>query len=199
MVENSISSRQFELIEAAGRILSASGVGGLTIKNLAKEMGFAESAVYRHFDSKEAVITAMLAYLSETMDERLGKVISAENNPTENFEAVFLSHMEFFSKKPHFVVAVFSDGLMEESQKINAAILRIMHVNMKHLTPVILQGQQLGFFTDAVSAEDLTHIVMGALRLQMFKWRVANFEFDISEKGQKLVSNLLKIIQPCKN
>ena len=88
---------------------------------------------------------------------------------------------------------------MEESQKINAAILRIMHVNMKHLTPVILQGQQLGFFTDAVSAEDLTHIVMGALRLQMFKWRVANFEFDISEKGQKLVSNLLKIIQPCKN
>ena len=93
MVENSISSRQFELIEAAGRILSASGVGGLTIKNLAKEMGFAESAVYRHFDSKEAVITAMLAYLSETMDERLGKVISAENNSTENFEAVFLSHM----------------------------------------------------------------------------------------------------------
>ena len=99
MVENSISSRQFELIEAAGRILSASGVGGLTIKNLAKEMGFAESAVYRHFDSKEAVITAMLAYLSETMDERLGKVISAENNPTENFEAVFLSHMEFFFQK----------------------------------------------------------------------------------------------------
>ena len=35
-IEN-ISGRQLEIIEAAGKILTASGVGGLTIKNLAKE------------------------------------------------------------------------------------------------------------------------------------------------------------------
>ena len=33
-----ISSRQLEIIEAAGKILTTSGVSGLTIKNLAKEM-----------------------------------------------------------------------------------------------------------------------------------------------------------------
>ena len=32
-----LTSRQFEIIESAGRILSASGVSGLTIKNIAKE------------------------------------------------------------------------------------------------------------------------------------------------------------------
>ncbi|MBN8680873.1 MAG: TetR/AcrR family transcriptional regulator [Chitinophagales bacterium] len=199
MSSPSISSRQFELIEAAGKILSKSGVGGLTIKNLAKEMGFAESAVYRHFDSKEAVVVAMLDYLAKNIEERLRQVIRPQKNPGENLKAVFQNHLAFFAGHPHFVVAVFSDGLMEESEKINAAILRIMQVNQNHLLPLVSQGQQQGLFTDAIPAEDLTHILMGAFRLQMFKWRVAQFQFDISEKGEHLISNLLKIMQPCKN
>lgn len=73
-----ISDRQFEIIVAAGKILSTSGVGGLTIKNLAREMGFSESAIYRHFDSKEAIIIAMLNFLAEDMDVRLSRVISTQ-------------------------------------------------------------------------------------------------------------------------
>lgn len=199
MADKAISGRQFELIEAAGRILSSSGVSGLTIKNLAKEMGFAESAVYRHFDSKEAIVLAMLGYLAENMDERLGKAISDHKNPMENLEAVFLSHLAFFSKNPHFVVAVFSGGLLEESGKVNEALLRTMQVMRKYLMPIIETGQAQGFFTTLVPAEDLVHILMGAFRLQMFKWRIADFQFDIAEKGESLIANLLKIIQPCKN
>jgi AcrR family transcriptional regulator len=194
-----ISDRQLDLIRAAGKILSASGVGGLTIKNLAKEMGFAESAVYRHFDSKDAIVVAMLEYLAENMNERLKKAISIQNTPKENLEAVFRSHLAYFSENPHFVVAVFSDGLMESSQKINAVILRIMQVNMKYLLPAIVQGQQQGFFTNAIPPEHLAHIAMGTFRLHMFKWRIANFQPDISQDGEKLLSNLLTIMQPCKN
>ena len=44
-----ISERQKEIIDAAGRILTESGIGGLTTKKLALEMGFSEAAIYRHF------------------------------------------------------------------------------------------------------------------------------------------------------
>ena len=66
-----ITPRQLELIEAASRLLTTSGVNGLTIKNLAKEMNFSESAIYRHFSSKEDIILAMLDYLAENIDEQL--------------------------------------------------------------------------------------------------------------------------------
>jgi AcrR family transcriptional regulator len=194
-----ISNRQLDLIQAAGKILTASGVGGLTIKNLAKEMGFAESAVYRHFDSKEAIIVSMLEYLAENMDERLSKVVNSTKSPKENLEALIQNHLNYFSYNPHFVVAVFSDGLMEASEKINAAILRIMQVNVKYLLPLIYEGQQLVQFNPNVPSEDLMHIIMGTFRLHMFKWRTSGFGFDIAQKGQQLMSNLFKIIQPCKN
>ena len=44
-----IKTRQLEIITAAGEILSESGISGLTTKKLAAKMGFAESALYRHY------------------------------------------------------------------------------------------------------------------------------------------------------
>lgn len=158
-------------------------------------MKFSESAIYRHFASKEEIVVAMLGYLAENMDQRLNKVISGTRNPKENLEAIFLDQFAFFSKNPHFVVAVFSEGLMEASQKINDAIFRIMQVKIKHLMPVIMQGQQQGYFTNAITTEELVHIIMGSFRLQMFKWRIANFQFDIERHGKNMLDAILTLIK----
>ena len=190
-----VSDRQLEIIEAAGRTLTAAGVSGLTIKNLAKEMKFSESAIYRHFASKEDIIVALLEFMAENMDERLSGVISAAKTPEERFIRVFKNQFSFFEKNPHFVVAVFSDGLLEESERINAAFLRLMQVKMKHMMPILMEGQQQGFFTNAITTEELMHIVMGAIRLQMFKWRIAHFQFDIKRAGDNMTQSLLTLIR----
>lgn len=190
-----ISDRQLEIIEAAGKILTASGISGLTIKNLAKEMNFSESAIYRHFTSKEEIIIALLEYLAENMDERYTNAISPQQSPEEKFITLFQNQFAFFDKNPHFVVAVFSDGLMEESQRINETILKIMAVKMKHLAPIIVEGQHKGTFTNGITNEELIHIVMGAFRLQMFKWRVANFQFNIIRNGDNMIQAVLTLIK----
>jgi AcrR family transcriptional regulator len=189
-----ITPRQFEIIEAAGKILTLSGVSGLTIKNLAKEMKFSESAIYRHFTSKEDIIVAMLNYLSESTNDRLSGLTDTLGHK-ERFEALFKEQFRFFKNNPHFVVAVFSDGLMEESQRINEIIGKIMTVTIKHLMPIIKEGQQKGVFTNAITTEELMHIVMGAFKLQMFKWRIANFQFDIIKNGDNMVQSILTLIK----
>ncbi|MBN2611037.1 MAG: TetR/AcrR family transcriptional regulator [Bacteroidales bacterium] len=186
--------RQLEIIEAAGKILTTSGVSGLTIKNLAKEMQFSESAIYRHFESKEEIIIALLNYLADEIDIRLSK-INHSLNAEEKFKVLFKEQFDFFKANPHFVVAVFSDGLMEESQVINESLLKLMNVMMKHLMPLIMEGQQKGIFTNALTTEELIHIIMGTFKLQMFKWRIANFEFDIKRKGDNMVHSILALIK----
>ena len=143
-----ISDRQIEIIEAAGKILTRSGISGLTIKNLAKEMQFSESAIYRHFTSKEEIIVAMLEYLADDMDKRYMQVTNSDHDALQKFKMIFENQFSFFEKNPHFVVAVFSDGLMEESVKINTTILKIMSVKMKHLMPIISDGQHKNVFTN---------------------------------------------------
>jgi AcrR family transcriptional regulator len=194
-VTETLTDRQFEIIEAAGSILTTSGIRGLTIKNLAKEMKFSESAIYRHFSSKEEIIIALLEYLAANMDERYSFAISNALSTEDKFKTLFENQFKFFRDNPHFVVAVFSDGLLEESDTINEKILKIMAVKMKHLKPVIEAGQEDKLFTNAIPTDDMIHIVMGTFRLQMYKWRVAKFQFDIISSGGKMIDSLLKLIK----
>ncbi len=151
-----ITARQLEIIEAAGKILTTSGVSGLTIKNLAKEMRFSESAIYRHFESKEEIILSMLNYLATNTEKRLSD-IQLTTDPEENLKALFREQFSFFSLNPHFVVAVFSDGLLEESQRINETFMKLMNIKMKFLMPIIMEGQQRRIFTNAITTDE-THL-----------------------------------------
>ena len=70
-----------------------------------------------------------------------------------------------------------------------------MQIKMKHLLPIIMQGQAEGTFTKAISAEEVAHIIMGAIRLQMSKWRIANFEFDLVRSGNNILESLITILE----
>lgn len=189
------TERQLEIIEAAGKILTEDGVQGLTTKKLAQRVGFSESAIYRHFKSKEDIIVSLLSYLSESMDERFTELALNEKDALESFESLFMNQFQFFTKRPHYVVAVFSDGLLEASDRINQSVANIMQIKMKHLMHIIVKGQQMSVFTNTVTAEELVHIVMGTFRLQMYKWRQAHFEFDIERQGKNMIASILTLIK----
>jgi AcrR family transcriptional regulator len=190
----SISNRQLEIIQATGKILTQSGITGLTIKKLAKEMKFTESAIYRHFESKEDILTNMLTYLAVTMDDRLSIVIKETDLPSKQLEALFQNQISFFEKNTHFLVPVFSDGLLEESIVINKCINTIMQVKSKYIVKIIKAGQDQKVFTNKVNTDELVHIIMGGFRLLMYKWRLANFKFDITEKGNNYIKSVLELI-----
>ena len=59
---DSASKRQHEIIASAGKLLMEKGIKGLTTKNLAQEMGFSESALYRHFTNKEDIVVLLLQH-----------------------------------------------------------------------------------------------------------------------------------------
>lgn len=189
-----ISERQKEIIDAAGRILTESGIGGLTTKKMAQEMGFSEAAIYRHFPSKEAITLAMLEFLRENMDSRLS-LIDPNLDLEARFKTLFSSQFSFFNQHPHFTAAVFSDGLWEESDQINQAILALMQTKIGFLMPLIFEGQTKGLFTADISAEHLVHVVLGAFRLHMFKWRISAFNFDLNTSGMELIQSVLTMIK----
>ena len=190
-----ITDRQLEIITAAGEILTESGIAGLTTKKLAAKMGFAESALYRHFTGKEEIMVTMLQYLAADMDKRLKDCLLTIDESEFQLKEVFNNQFDFFKKNPHFLVAIFSDGLLEESKVINDAIMQIMAVKRKYLLQIIKKGQEEGVFKNTLSVDDMVHIVMGSFRLHMLQWRMAAFSFDVKLKGNKLMTSILTLIK----
>lgn len=190
----SFSDRQLEIIDASAQLLTHSGVSGLTIKNLAKAMNFSESAIYRHFNSKEEIVLAMLRFVLQNVDNGYIAKVKPEHSPVDKLKLLFRNQFAFFQQHSHLAVALFSDGLLEESKAINEQIFLIMASRKKLIAPIIIEGQQNGDFTKAIKADELVHIIMGTVRLHMYKWRIDQFQQDVAKSGNKLLESLIKLI-----
>ncbi len=197
MKTSELSNRQTEIMEAAAKLLTTVGVSGLTIKNLAKEMQFSESAIYRHFESKEEIILTMLDYVINgvaSFGKEANYAMSADFTIVDKLKMIFREQFTFFHLNPYLAVAIFSDGLLEESARINEKILTIMRHRKAVLEPLVRQAQEKGELTKEIDAEEIVHIIMGSVRLLMYQWRVSQFSFDVIKRGEKLLNNIFKLI-----
>lgn len=190
-----LSDRQLEIIEASGKILMEKGILGLTTKNLAKEMNFSESALYRHFKDKEAIISLLIRFLSDNITTRFEEILQKNTTPEEKFIELFKSQFLFFQTNPHFIVIVLSDGLLDHSEDIKAEILKLMKANAIVFKKMIEEGQEAKLFNQEIEVKNLVHFVMGTFRLQMLKWKLANFNFNIEKVGMKTITDLLILLK----
>lgn len=190
-----ISNKQQAIIEVSGKILMEKGILGLTTKNLALEMNFSESALYRHFKNKEEIILLLIRYLSNNINERFENIINSDINPEEKYVQLFKSQFAFFNKNPHFIAIVLSDGLMDNSKEIKNEVQKLIQINAICYKKVIVRGQNSNIFNNEVDADDLVHFAMGTFRLQMLKWKLSNFSFDIETQGMKTMTNLLTLLK----
>ncbi|CAK7063509.1 MAG: Nucleoid occlusion factor SlmA [Petrimonas sp.] len=189
-----ITPRQLEIIEATGKILTASGANGLTIKNLAKEMQFSEGAIYRHFSSKEEIIIMMLKYLKTNISKILSN-LTKTGDVEKDFVIFFTRLSLYFKENPYFVVTVFSEGLMDESDKINNEISGLMTLTSSHLEQILQEGQKQGTFIQSVASSDLTMIALATFKLHMFNWKFNKFKFNLTENIGKMSASLLALLR----
>jgi AcrR family transcriptional regulator len=190
-----LKPRQLEILEAAGTILNEEGIGGLTTKHLAKRVGFTESALYRHYSSKEEILAALLQYLYVNMEDRLPPIAAMTAvAPAERLRQLFGSQLEYLAEYPHFLLTIFSEGLLKYSPMIKDCMLQIMAIMRSTVMRVIRDGQKNKDFVDHISAEELTHIFMGSFRLLLLQWRIEDFKSDVKYAENQHIENLISLI-----
>lgn len=189
------SERQLQIINTSGKILMEKGVKGLTTKTLANEMGFTESAIYRHFKSKEDIIVLLLQFLADNIERRFNTIIPSTKSAEVDIKNIFKSQFTFFNENPHFIVAILSEGLLDESALIHHEMLGIIKIKSNAVISTIEKGQKNKEFTKTISSSDLAHILMGSFRLLILKWKLSHFKLDLIKEGNHLIKQYLKLIK----
>lgn len=189
-----IKPRQLEIIEMAGKLLTKYGVNGLTTKNLADKMSFSEGAIYRHFKNKEEIILTLLRYLHENVLEIL-RAAPKDADFEEELASLFIKLARYFKANPYYVVAVFSEGLMDESARVSEKIMLLIGTLMNHVQLIVEKGQKRNQIVDSIDCERIAQIITPSFRHQMFRWKMSNFTTDIERDVASLAEAFEKLLQ----
>ena len=90
-----VTSRRQQILDIAAELFAARGFHGVSVAELGSACGVSGPALYKHFESKDAMLAEMLVTISETLlSEGRSRVASADS-PREALEALVEWHIEF--------------------------------------------------------------------------------------------------------
>ncbi len=189
-----LTERQTEIIDCSIEIIDRKGIQGLTIKNISKEIGVSEPAIYRHFKSKTDIILAILEnfrimadFLSEAMDNFDGSAI-------EKINFMFNKMMEMFTEQPSLVSVIFSEEIFKNENQLLEKITEILNLNQNTVENILNKGQEQNNVRQDINSQSLALIIMGSLRLLIKRWDLNKHNFNLNEEGDTLLTSLKLII-----
>ncbi len=188
-----MSDRQKEIIDVSLELIAENGIQGLTIKNLAKKIGFSESAIYRHYENKIQILVAILNYFKENTERLFLSELNAEGDAISKINDLFLNQFKIFNNSPSLVAVIFSEELFRNEAILVEQVSEVMNNNFDTLTQIIKSGQEKGEIRTDIEPSHLSVVVMGTLRLFVKQWQMSNNSFDLIKKGNEL-SNTIKIL-----
>lgn len=190
-----LSDRQKEIIDVSLELISESGIQGLTIKNLAKKIGFSESAIYRHYENKIQILVAILNFFRENTECIFTAELATQGDAVSKINHLLITQFKIFATSPSLVAVIFSEELFRNEPILMEKVSGIMNTNFDTLTNILKTGQEKGEIRTDIEAEHLSVVVMGSLRLFVKQWLMSNYAFNLVQEGNELSASIKVLVK----
>lgn len=190
-----ITERQQEIIDVSLDLIAEGGIQSLTMKNLAKKIGFTESAIYRHYENKIQILLAILNFFKQSTEHLFTNQINSKDNALIKIENLFQNHFKKFSDSPSLVSVIFSEEIFRNEIELTEKVKEIMSKNIISVQTIIESGQKNGEIRNDIDASHLSVMIMGSLRMFVKQWHMSDYKFNITEKGSAYIKSIVTMLK----
>ena len=145
--------RQEQILDTTLEIIAEKGLSGVNTSEIAQRIGIVPSALYRHFENKDALIDALLDRTHSILFENVRKISMESSWASKNLRSLFLLHIEFIRKNPGIPKLVFSDAAVFGSPERKKKVIFIVRNYMNKLKEIAEKGIREGDLMNDISSE----------------------------------------------
>ncbi|HJW27934.1 MAG TPA: TetR/AcrR family transcriptional regulator, partial [Saprospiraceae bacterium] len=95
----STTTRRNQIMDAARKLIMRSGSEHVTIRNMAKEVGISEAAIYRHFKSKTEILSFLADNVADGLLNDIEIARSAGFESTNIIDEILKTHLSKIKQK----------------------------------------------------------------------------------------------------
>ncbi|WP_010665224.1 TetR/AcrR family transcriptional regulator [Marinilabilia salmonicolor] len=188
-----LSERQEQIISASIGLIDRLGIQGFTIKNLSKEIGISEPAIYRHFVSKVEILATILDGFRQRVSIYHEEKSAVQLPAQERIEQFFKMIFNVFADNPTLISVIFAEEIFRNEPALSQKVMEIQQINEKELSAIISEIALKEELKDT-PVETLVMMFFGPVRLLARKWKMQDCRFDLRKEGDQLIQTIIKMI-----
>jgi AcrR family transcriptional regulator len=163
--------RRAVIVETVLALAAEGNPSEITTAAIAERMGLTQGALFRHFQNKDAIWEAVMAWAARTLAMRLEAAATAARTPLEALEAVFFAHIGFITEYPGVPGIFFGELQRPGYSPARERARELMEGYGARLRAILREGQaggQLSSAFDPGAAASLFVGIIQGLVLQSF-------------------------------
>jgi AcrR family transcriptional regulator len=156
--ERQASLRQ-DIVRVAIELGTRHGEDGLTMRGIASRLGLSATALYQHFDGKNAILRAIRLHGAQALDQALRPAFTVAD-PIERLRAGLARYIAFARDNPWLYTALFGS---ESPESMSGEERELLASSREQARETIHSAKEKGLLRAEVSAETAAYLLWASV------------------------------------
>ncbi|MDQ7826031.1 MAG: TetR/AcrR family transcriptional regulator [Candidatus Eremiobacteraeota bacterium] len=179
-------SRQQEIVETARKIISTSGMQGLTINAIAKELKLTDGALYRHFKSKREILEFLIHEIDETLTDLFESTVASIEDPLKALEIVFASHLSYAEQRKGVSFIIITETLNLNDKKLQKKMKEVLDRYIGRIENLLSEGIRKGMVREDIDPSSASIVYFGIIQSTVTLWALSGYRHSLKRGYLKL-------------
>ncbi len=195
MAKKDTKTRQAEIVGVAIEIIGEMGVSGLTTARLAERLGMSEPNLYRHFQDKEAILSAVIDEIGALLMDKAAVIAGETTPPEDKLRLITASHVREVEQRGGLPRLIFSEDMHVRYPPLREKLMDRMGEYLATIEKVIAEGTGDGTFRPEINPKETARTYLGMVQFAAMRWSLSGFSFSLKEEGKRLWKNFYMMVQ----
>jgi len=189
-------TRRAEIIEGALAVAAERGVNRVTTQAIADQVGIAQSTIFRHFKSRDEILTTAINRTGANMLQTLEPCFSGAGPADQRLCKLIRLQLKYVSNNKGLPRILFSDRLHIESPELKQSVQRVMRSYTSRVSQLLQEGVENGCFDHSLNPDITAHHLVMLIQGLLMRWSVFDFDFDLESESQPLWEFISRAVRP---
>ncbi len=184
--------RRRQIVEAAMRIIATEGARQFTAKRIASEIGVTSGAIFRHFETMDAIVEEIVNHMEKILFEGFSP---RGSDPLRQLESFFMNRISVIYKNQYLSRLLLSDHLAQiAGKKHSLRIEKFKRRSVRFVKDCLTRHKKQNSTAsgNGCGTEEGTVLLMGAIFVLAHARTKLTEEESPSDIGQRVWSILYK-------
>lgn len=172
--------RQEQIAQAALALIARHGLKRLSVAAVARRVGLVPSAIYRHFDGKEAVVDTVLDLVRERLFDNVRAVRQESPHALDRLRLLVFRHMALVRDNQALPRVVFSEEVYAGRPDRKHRMFATIQSYLDEVGVIVSEGQRDGAIRNDLDPATVSVMFLGLIQPAAILWHMSGGKFDVT-------------------
>jgi TetR/AcrR family transcriptional regulator, fatty acid metabolism regulator protein len=191
--------RRDQITQAVLQLVSRKGLKGLSVAGVAAEIGLVPSALYRHFQGKEAMVEAALEVIRRRLLGNVDAVCRQTEDALERLRLLLARHLDLIREHQAIPRIIFSEDVYTSHSDRKQKIFRLVKTFLSRVEAIVRLGQKNGQIRGDYTPERIAVLFLGLFQPAAVLFYLSDGLYDVERHIQQawpIFREAIKMEQP---